>query len=40
MIIETQKQNFGYQQTQAENKHKKELQDMREKHARGEVPLF
>ena len=40
MIIETQKQNFTYQQTQLDNKHQAELRDMREKHARGDVPLF
>ena len=40
VIIETQKQNFGYQQTQMENKHQAELREIREKHARGDVPLF
>lgn len=40
VIIETQKQNFGYQQTQLENKHQAELRDLREKHARGDVPMF
>ena len=40
VIIETQKQNFSYQQTQMENKHQAEMRELREKHARGDAPLF
>ena len=40
MIIETQKQNFNYQTTQLEQKHQGQLRELREKHARGEVPMF
>lgn len=40
VIIETQKQNFNYQTSQLEQKHQGQLRDLREKHARGEVPMF
>lgn len=40
MIIETQKQNFLFQQTQQEARHQQALKDLRELHAKGEVPHF
>jgi len=40
VIIETQKQNFNYQATQLESKHQLQMREIREKHAKGEVPLF
>ena len=40
VIIETQKQNFHFQQTQLEQKHQSQLRELRDKHAKGEVPMF
>ena len=40
VIIETQKQNFHFQQTQLEAKHQQQMKDLRDLHAKGDVPLF
>ena len=40
VIIETQKQNFLYQHQQQEIKHQNQLKDLKDRQAKGEVPLF
>lgn len=40
VIIETQKQNHSYQLQQQEIKHLSTLKEVRDKYAKGEVPLF